>query len=190
MDAIKVIEKSGKKVEIHVDENPQNPRDPDYMDHDSLMCLSHRRYNFPNETIINPKDFLSWVEVKERILKEYDVAEILPVYMYDHSGVSLSTSNENYPFNDKWDSGQIGFIFITKQEARRSHMVKRLSKKVMGRVHSNLVSDVELYGQYLSGEVYGYQVKDESGEVIDSCWGFYGDKAINEEVEGIVANIA
>jgi hypothetical protein len=39
-----------------------------------------------------------------------------------------------------------------------------------------LKEEVEVYNQYLSGEVYGYQIIDDEGEVIDSLWGIYGYK--------------
>ena len=35
-------------------------------------------------------------------------------------------------------------------------------------------SEVETYDQFISGAVFGYVVKDASGEHIDSCFGFYG----------------
>ena len=38
-----------------------------------------------------------------------------PLYAYEHSSISLSISDE-YPFNDRWDAGQIGVIVITRKE--------------------------------------------------------------------------
>jgi hypothetical protein len=37
-----------------------------------------------------------------------------------------------------------------------------------------LESEVKMYSQYLSGDVYGYVVGEES------CWGFYGIDAARE----------
>ena len=31
----------------------------------------------------------------------------------------------------------------------------------------------EVYSEWCKGNVYGYSVEDEKGEIIDSCWGFY-----------------
>jgi hypothetical protein len=50
-------------------------------------------------------------------------------------------------------------------------------------VRDILLEEVEVYDQYLSGDVYGFVLKelqtcptcnDVNEEVIDSCWGFYG----------------
>jgi hypothetical protein len=35
-------------------------------------------------------------------------------------------------------------------------------------------SVVDEWNQYLSGDVWGYVIKDEEGEELDSCWGYYG----------------
>lgn len=38
-----------------------------------------------------------------------------------------------------------------------------------------LLGEVDTLNQYLAGDVYGYVVTDSGGEVVDSCWGFYGE---------------
>jgi hypothetical protein len=35
--------------------------------------------------------------------------------------------------------------------------------------------DFETFRQWIDGEVFGYVVRSRDGEVLDSCWGFYGD---------------
>jgi len=179
------IDKGDKIIEIHTDDNPTNPRDPDFQDLDSKMICFHRRYLLGDKHDYKSKDFNSWDEVKRQIEKDNDIAEILPLYLYDHSGITISTK----PFSCPWDSGQVGFILITKDSARSAHMVKRLSKKVMAQVHKNLLAEVETYDQYLQNEVYGYVIKDkETEEELDACWGFYGDKYCIEEAESAVSH--
>ncbi|SNS23209.1 hypothetical protein SAMN05446037_1006135 [Anaerovirgula multivorans] len=46
------------------------------------------------------------------IISEYAV--ILPLYLYDHSGITMSSS----PFSCQWDSVQVGWIFCTKERFR------------------------------------------------------------------------
>ncbi len=180
-NVIEVIDKGDKVIEIHQDEDAQNPRSPDFEDHDDVMVCFHNRYNLGDEKHGYRHDnFNSWDELKKAIERDNDIAEILPVYMLDHSGITISVNS----FNDIWDSGQIGFIFITKQEARKSHMVKKLSKKVMKTVHSNLLASIEEYDKYLTGDVYFYNIKNKTGEIIDSCGGYYGlEYAIKEAEE-------
>lgn len=114
------------------------------------------------------------------IIEEHIV--ILPLYLYDHSGITMSTSS----FNDRWDSGQVGWIYVTKQRLVEEGVEEQAGKEV-------LVSEVEVYDKYLRGDVYGFilEEKDEDGEVvdeIDSCWGFYGLEHISEELIGQIGN--
>ena len=37
---------------------------------------------------------------------------ILPLYLYDHSGISMKTT----PFSCQWDSGQVGWIYVEKKK--------------------------------------------------------------------------
>jgi hypothetical protein len=183
---VETIEAENDKVviEIHRDDNPVNPRTE--WDNDSEMVMFHSRYNLPNDINYNESDFNSWDEMKERIKNDNDIAEILPIYMYDHSGITIRTT----PFECRFDSGQIGFIFITKEQARKSHGVKRLSKKVMATVHNNLLADVKAYDQFIQGEVFGYVIKNkETDEELESCWGFFGMEYCIEEAKAVAKNI-
>jgi len=102
-----------------------------------------------------------------------DEVVIKPVYIYDHSGVALSTR----PFNDPWDSGQVGFVYAYKKD-----LIEHPG--YIERAEEMLDNAVEVFSQYLNGEVYGYKLirvtsctecGAEQREEIDSCWGFYGD---------------
>lgn len=50
--------------------------------------------------------------------------EMVPLYLLDHSHLSLSIVD----FNDRWDSGQIGFAFLTAETQ------KILPKLVKGQI--------------------------------------------------------
>ena len=46
-----------------------------------------------------------------------------------------------------------------------------------------LVSEVDSYNQYLSGDVYGFNVTDkQSGEELNSCYGFFGTDHIENGI--------
>jgi hypothetical protein len=83
---------------------------------------------------------------------------ILPLYLYDHSGITISTK----PFGCPWDSGQVGFIFADRECKEYDDML------------AGLTAEVETYDSYLTGDVYGYTIEDQDGNVVHSCWGFYG----------------
>jgi hypothetical protein len=77
-----------------------------------MICF-HRGYDLGDKHNYNADDYNSWGEIEKAIIKEENPAVILPLYMYDHSGISISTS----PFGCRWDSGQIGFVLVSKKQA-------------------------------------------------------------------------
>jgi hypothetical protein len=114
---------------------------------------------------------------------------ILPLFLYDHSGVTMRTSS----FNDRWDSGQVGWIYAEKtyllEETGYNH--QQLFNE--GKAEELLIGEVKTYDQFLTGDVYGFilEEKDEEGEVldvIDSCWGFYGLEHLKAELLEQIGN--
>lgn len=99
---------------------------------------------------------------------------MLPLYLYDHSGITISTG----PFSCPWDSGQIGYIYVAIKDVLKEFNRKIMSKKLRQKVIDILESEVKVYDQYLTGEIYGYTIEptDKNKEINcdDSCWGFFG----------------
>jgi len=155
---------------IQHDDEPMNPREWDNL---GKMACWHRRYTFGD---IQPKeDSREWV--KENVPKG---SVVLPVFMMDHSGLTVSTSSASFRACDsaKGDWGQLGIIFATPEAIRKSFMVKRVTKKLKEKVEAILRSEVETYDLYLTGQCWGYVTTDAEGEE-DSCWGFLGDTLEN-----------
>lgn len=111
-----------------------------------------------------PDDFTDWVRHKNAV--------ILPLYLYDHSGIGMSTDNSRYPFNCPWDAGQVGWIYVLHWQIAKEY--GNASKENIAKARRCLLGEVETYNQFISGQVYGYIVEDHSGEHLDSCWGYYG----------------
>lgn len=88
---------------------------------------------------------------------------LYPVYAYIHSGISLSLKRTGYPFTCPWDSG-IGGIMAIHPEGKRGNLDAWKTAK----------SIIESFNQYFSGDVWGYTIKTEDGEILDSLWGLYG----------------
>jgi hypothetical protein len=175
---------SGNRLKIVVDSDPMNPR-KEY-DNLAVMAFFHRRYDLgdKNHGISETSDIDEMVkEIKEL----YNPVLIYPVYMYDHSGISISLGRE-YPYNDRWDSGMIGFVFIPRDKVLKEWKVKRISPKLKATLERNIRSEIEIYDYYLQGRVYGFIIEkndptifngtgkcESITEEIDSCWGFYGE---------------
>ncbi len=92
------------------------------------------------------------------ILEQENILVVLPLYMYEHSGISLNTTG----FSCSWDSGRIGYIFaeIIDQPAKYYTDILR--------------QEIATLSAWAGGECY-YFVLSENDDMIDSCAGFIGD---------------
>jgi hypothetical protein len=179
-------------VEVHYDTVEESPRDPAYNDTFGTMVGWHDRYNLSDEDADyrGKREFLESMssqyylrtEILERaadyVLLDHIRKEhiILPVYMHEHGGVKLGTNVDK--FTDKWDSGWVGWIFVSKEDAKREFGVSKLGKLSFRKAEDLLRSEVETYSNYLNGDVFRVSIleKREDGEEVelDSCGGFYG----------------
>jgi len=112
-------------------------------------------------------------------------AIILPLYLYDHSGVTMNTTG----FSCGWDSGMVGLVWISRKDAVKEWGKVRCTAKVVKRAEDCLKCEVETYDQYIRGDVYGYKVlgplpegvedngedSDDERDETDSCWGYFGE---------------
>lgn len=171
-----VLEKEEYKnhtIKIVSDFNPDNPRNWDNLG--TIICVNHRRYSLGDEQT----DY-----IPERLENER-LAVLLPIYMYEHSGIALSTGNQ-YPFNDLFDSGCIGVIFVNRETVLKEYGWKKITPERKAKLVKYLQSEIEVYSSYLNGDVYGYQIENEEGEELDSCYGFYGWDDVMQEAKSQV----
>ena len=138
-------------LKIIPDDDPINPR----TEYDNLghMVCSHRRYILGDATPnIDFDKFNSWDHVEKYLQHIYEAAVILPLYLYDHSGLTMATT----PFSCRWDSGQVGFIYVTRQEVldEAPGNPKRLTKRAREWATKLLEGEVETYDQYQTGNVF------------------------------------
>jgi len=192
--------KAKGRVRIVRDECPhESPRD---WDGNATLIASHRRYDLgdKNTDLKVPFDELNgWDEVKAYIIKEAGpIAAILPVYLFNHSGLALSTTGFGAQDPQRWDWGQVGFIFTTKAAVRDWWGCKQVTKKIVERCENSMRSELETYEQYLNGEVYGFIAEkltcEKCGtyEQEESCWGFYGSdwktNGIEDHISDLIAD--
>ena len=182
-----VTENKKYRIKIIQDTNPESPREWDNLG--TMVCF-HGRYDLGDKHNYNFNDFSSWEEQRKVISKNEDVCVILPLYLYDHSGITMNTTG----FSCGWDSSQVGWIFVSKEKVRKDYNVKRINKELVEKVTKVLVGEVETYDQYLIGDVYGYEIYEvntcdlgcEHETLIDSCWGYYGEDDCMTEAMSIV----
>lgn len=158
-----------KRATIYHDTDPESPREWGTL---GTMACWHRRYKLGDEQPdMQPVTYLELLEANGR---EH---LILPLFMYEHGGITMRTS----PFSCPWDSGQVGIIHVSHEDIAKEY--GEVTPETIERATRALVGEVEDYDIFLRGDVYGYRIVeelvDEDGEVmktvdeIDSCWGFF-----------------
>lgn len=155
--------------EIQQDSFPQNPR-AEWDNTGTMVCWSRRYTLGDSQPSVDP------IEYTNTIPKG---SVVLPLYLYSHSGITMKTT----PFACPWDSGQVGFIYMTPENIRKDFGVKMITKKVREKCEKLLVAEVAVYDAYISDDVWMIVEKDESGEVVDSNGGYYGYDDAKEAVK-------
>lgn len=112
----------------------------------------------------------------------------LPVWAYIHSGITVSTGERGYPYCDEWDSGQAGWILMTKNAAIATFRDYDWKQKAI----DQMKNEVAEYDQYLQGEIYGFTLYkwDDTTQQWEDCdcsdWGFVGADPIKS---GMAENV-
>lgn len=177
---IEKYEHKGREIEIYYAEDTESPREWDNLGH---LFTFNNRYDIGDKHDYNSNMFNSFEEWKTQLKKDYKVLEILPVYMYDHSGQTIATT----PFHCKWDSGQIGWIFTTPEKLKELGAPRETARQ-------QLEDEIKTYDQYIKGEIYGFIVyKVETcnlghkhRENVDSCSGYYSIEEAKTEAEAAI----
>jgi len=157
-------EYKGYTIEIDQDSDCIDCMSPrEEMDNLGTMVCFHSRYTLGDEdTEISKNELIKIANSNDYIS--------LPLYLYDHSGITMNTTG----FSCGWDSGKVGIIFVSKSKVKEKYGCKIITKERKDKILNILRSEVALYDDYLTGNIYCYDVKDKDGESIDSCCGFYG----------------
>ena len=175
-------------IEIFTDDDPENPRE---WDNAGRMVCWHRRYNLGDtHAFAVPAEFNEWwAEHGEGVL-------LFPLYLYDHSGITISMA----PFSCPWDSGQVGYHCITAAKIKEEwgEVPDAAGQTPQQRAESCLRAETETYDRYLQGEVYGYTVSRDSvgsdglrsyRDESESCWGFFGLEYCRQEARAAAEGI-
>lgn len=168
---------------LEIEHDPDfTPREWDNLGH--MLCY-HRKYTLGDKEIpegCDPKEHESWVDIEDVLRKKHDAVIVLPLFLFDHSGLTMQTSSDSYRRQDSagWDWGQVGLIWTSRKEVREAYMVKRLTADVRRRATQCLIGEVADYARYLEGDVWGYVIRDDR-VVVDSCWGFIGRDEVEAE---------
>lgn len=124
-------------------------------------------------------------DLKAVLDKHYCIKQL---YLYDHSGITISTNS----FGDSWDSGCVGFVYISKATALEE-FGGITEDNWRERANECIDNEVKEYDHYLRGNVWGFILQRKTTQTtccphcnevistftiwehVDSCSGFFGD---------------
>ncbi len=170
------------------DKDAMDPRTE--WDHLGRMICFHKRYNLGDKHSYRLNDVGSWEEVREMIEgTEGRILVSLPLYIYDHSGITMRTTSGQFRMQDSagWDWGTVGAIVALEESVKKNFNVTEITDEIKEKTIGILKAEVEEYDHYLTGEVYGIveEKYNEDFEPIDhdSCWGYLGHEYAKEALK-------
>lgn len=172
-----------KGYTIEIKQNEFIDESPRYWDNCGKIIYHNNNYQlgdekFKNDNADNWKENFAYYIVENYLNDLYDPCGLtdseinkvwkwidknvyyLPLFVYIHSGVSLSTTR----FSCGWDSGNSGYIYALKKNWQGGDDPLK-----------QLEDEIKTFDDYMQGNVWDYEITDSNGEYIDSCCGYIGD---------------
>ena len=159
------------RVEIYCD-NISNQNTSPREDENNLTIFAlitvgrNRKLDFINEfdlTGYEQDDYEQWYEELSQ------KAFFYPLYVYDHSGLAFSRSNQGYPFNCNFDVAQVGHIYIEHEK-----MENELIELTQAQADRLVDAEIENLNIYCQEGYFAYRTFDDQGNIVDDCGGFLG----------------
>lgn len=156
-----IVQKSGMKIAAGSEASMESVLE-EYADYDGWIHM--------NAAACSKCEGYGQIDVGllEYIKREYGATVILPIYLYDHSGLTMRAGtfgeNPGYPYNDQWDAGMVGVIFDTPEQIEKTDIDPDPEN-----IEKALRAEIEEYDRYLRGEVFyvrsmipGLEAQEES----------------------------
>ena len=192
----------GKKYLLRIEES-WDAEDPRTWDNLGTMLCCNRRYRLGDcnsneeteEALIElcrkygktdeEIDEMTFSDEVRFLLNQENICS-LPLWIYDHSGISMSTGAV-----DQWDSSFVGLIYVEKENF--IECVGYEPDDWKAEATKILREEISTYDDYLQGNIYAYYIYEptvvitqtmdgdeisreinEKGVEVDSCCGIYG----------------
>ena len=132
-----------------------------------------------------------WFSTMEKLKLVSDTGNVFwrPISIYDHSGVSMWLGDTSGHVDARWDCSTIGFAYIEKAAAEKENWSFSGKYKTWQEWANHIMeAEMDLYDDYVEGNCYGWSIKDENDDFIDSCGGYYGTDYDEEykECKGVI----
>lgn len=173
----------GFTVEIVYDEMGGEYANPREWDNLGVMACDYRGYSLGDEEANLGQYEGTLNDYLRELVEERGATVILPLFVYEHSGITMSAGSnvaESVTAADVaargrfigddagWDTSTVGFIFDTTE-------TREACGTPPERIEDALRGEVATYAQYLEGDIVGWVVRDISGDVVESAWGHFPD---------------
>jgi hypothetical protein len=170
MEAIDTFDVEQLTVEIHHDDIQLEFIDELTFDNDEdsdvIVC------SFNTRSVLAEQNPFEELELLFEFSKKNDMV-IFNLWKYEHGQVAYRAGvlgeKMGYPFGCQFDSGIEGLVMV------KSH-VSWSDEEPIDRANRKL----DLITDWVNGSIYGFIIKDDDGEELDSCWGFLGSEYVKE----------
>lgn len=173
----------------------------DKLIHD-LFKLKNSEWHYTNEGLCNGDECVQyWYDDETRdlgicnadyfdIVAEWrdgyklleDKWPIFPLYMLDHSSIHYSLTD----FNDRWDSGQVGFVYFTPEQLDGlCYFDENCMDQAIEMARNEAERELATYNDYVEGNVYYYEYTPDDGGETDRLGSFFGDDALEQMLDAI-----
>lgn len=134
---------------------------------DLLLCLAIN-YNDSVEEIENDEERINRID---GIIEENYV--ILDLYLYDHSGQSISTS----PYSCIWDSGHAGYVYADFDKIKKWFKVDEITEEIKQRAIEVIEGEIKELDRWVRGDTYFEGAIRHNDEWVDwvGCYDTYED---------------
>jgi hypothetical protein len=147
------------RVNIVQDSNPFNPRNNEQDVLGTILYSTEKELGDQRAT-------------KERIAEVLEDSSLiaLPIHVVENEqGLTFNVDNNVSIENCN------AVIYVSKDNARQAFNAQRLGKHVLKRICDAMRAEISVFSSYLAGQSFGYQILNESKEIVDSCYGFYSE---------------
>lgn len=200
-------EHSGVKVAVHHEEHDTEMYDPRDWDNVGVMFCWHPDYTLGDEQFApdSHRDagytFHRMEDVVRYLQDERHARVILPLFLLDHSGITIragepilgdpekDTNQERLKSRGRfigddtgWDTTHVGFIYTNDEEMEKMGVDPANALKC-------LRQEVEVYDQYLTGDIYFYIVGEDT-PFEQSLSGIFGFEEAKKDANEMAEHIA
>ena len=187
-DVMKEITVGNKTLTIWYDQFVENPCDEWFMGtYDFFGRRQHLGTNPDSKYYEGVRKKYGSREEYERELKQIvrKGGVVLPVFAYEHGGIALKTTEFSCP----WDSGQIGYAYITTEQIASKLGFKKGAKGRKKAAETLLKGEIQTLSSWANGEIYGFTL-EEGDELVESIGGFYEWKDFDTLLDEMKENVS